>query len=248
MSMTGRPPRSGVVWSGPLHVRARPWPTSPDCAFLLIGASHHSSAALPAPHHVNEWLSTLAEWGYRRVRTNAVADDLASALAGHGFSVVQDLALLRRAHRDTPRFEIPRDARPQPVRRLSLHSADILDLDDIAFGHEWRLDAESLADALAATSSARVWVSRRDDTLEGFVVAGLTGRTGYVQRLAVHPSVRRSGVASRLVARTLQWTHKRGARETLVNTEITNAAALGLYERLGFDTLDHRLKVMERSL
>lgn len=248
MSMTGRPPRSGVVWSGPLHVRARPWPTAPDCAFLLIGASHHGEPAPPAGHHVGEWLSTLADWGYRRVRTNAVPDNLAVALGDSGFTVAQDLALLRRLHRDVPRFDIPRDARPHPVRRLSVHSADILDLDDVAFGHEWRLDAESLADALAATSAARVWVSRRDDTLEGFVVAGLTGRTGYVQRLAVHPSVRRSGVASRLVARALQWTHRRGAKETLVNTEVTNVAALGLYDRLGFEALDHRLKVMERSL
>lgn len=248
MSMTGRPPRSGVVWSGPLHVRARPWPTSPECAFLLIGASHHGSSTPPTDHHVGEWLSTLADWGYQRVRTNAVPDDLAHTLGSHGFAVAQDLALLRRTHNDSPKFDIPRDARPQPVRRLSAHSVDILDLDDIAFGHDWHLDAESLADSLAATSSARVWVSRRDDTLEGFVVAGLTGRTGYVQRLAVHPSVRRSGVASRLVARALQWTHRRGARETFVNTEITNVAALGLYERLGFDILDRRLKVMERPL
>ncbi len=248
MSMTGRPPRSGVVWSGPLYVRARPWPTAPDCAFLLIGASHHGEHAVPAGHHVGEWLSTLADWGYRRVRTNAVPDNLAMALGDSGFTVAQDLALLRRLHRDAPRFDIPRDARPHPVRRLSVHSADILDLDDVAFGHEWRLDAESLADALAATSSARVWVSRRDETLEGFVVAGLTGRTGYVQRLAVHPAVRRSGVASRLVARALQWTHRRGAKETLVNTEVTNVAALGLYDRLGFEALDRRLKVMERSL
>lgn len=197
---------------------------------------------------MRQWLDTVAGWGYQRVRTNAVPPDVARSLSDNGFAVAQDLALLSRRHDHLPRFDIPRDARPSLVRRMSTHSADILDLDDIAFGHEWRLDAESLADALAATSSARVWVSRRDDTLEGFVVAGLTGRTGYVQRLAVHPSARRSGVASRLVARALQWTNRRGARETIVNTEVTNHAALGLYRRLGFDMLDQRLQVMERTL
>ncbi|MGA0863131.1 MAG: GNAT family N-acetyltransferase [Ilumatobacteraceae bacterium] len=248
MSRTGQPPRSGVVWSGPLHVRARPWPALPDCALLLIGASHHPGSPAPTEHQVRQWLDTVSEWGYSRVRTNAVPDSVAETLALTGFDVAQDLALLRRPHATPPRFDIPRDARPTLVRRVSAHSVDILDLDDIAFGHEWHLDAQSLADALAATSSARVWVSRRDETLQGFVVAGLTGRTGYVQRLAVHPSVRRSGVASRLVARALQWTHRRGATGTLVNTEVTNDAALGLYRGLGFEVLDHRLKVMERSL
>lgn len=236
------------MWNGVVHVRARPWAGVPRCAFLVVGALDDLADRGPTISVVESWLATLADWGYERVRTNAVPPAVAGPLADAGFSVAQELALLRRDHDTPPRFDIPRDVRPSSPRRLSSHLADVLDLDSICFGEEWSLDDDGLDDALNATTASKVWLARNDDVLEGFAVAGLTGRTGYLQRLAVHPSVRRSGVGSRLVARSLQWTHRRGARRTLVNTDVGNQAALALYDRFGFERLPAGLRVMERSI
>lgn len=236
------------MWSGAVHARVRPWAGDPTKAFLLVGAARDPLVD-PGRHlPVETWLDTIRGWGYQSVRTNAVAEPVTSALAATGFEMVQDLLLLRKAHDETPAFGIPRDARPRALRRTLGHTADLLDLDGVAFGAGWALDGEMLADALAATSASRVFVSRRDDVLQGFVIVGVTGRTGYVQRLAVHPSVRRSGVGARLLARALQWTDRRGATHTVVNTEIDNAAALALYTKFGFARLPDRLRVMEREL
>ena len=248
MNVTGHTPRGGVVWSGAVHARVRPWSGNDDKAFLIIGAPHDPLVDPAGRIPVDRWLETIRGWGFTSVRTNAVSTTVATALASAGFTVAQDLVLLRRDHDATPAFGIPRDARPKVLRRTRDHAADLIDLDGIAFGNEWALDAPMLTDALAATTTSRIFVARRDDVLQGFVIVGLTARTGYIQRLAVHPSVRRSGVGARLLARALQWADKRGATHSVVNTEVDNAAALALYSKFGFEALPDRLNVMERAL
>lgn len=248
MSLVEHTPRSGVVWAGSVHARVRPWHRLPRCAFLIIGGGHGGDVELPPAEAVQGWLTTIQSWGYERVRTNAVAPLVASQLADLGFTLAQDLVLLSRAHRDGEDFAIPRDVRPRSPWRLRSHVSDILDLDRVAFGDEWCLDEQSLDDAINATSRSRIFLARRDDVLQGFVLVGLTGRTGYIQRLAVHPEVRRSGVATRLVARSLMWAQRRGVTDTVVNTETSNDPARGLYQAFGFSAMPYGLSVMERQL
>jgi ribosomal-protein-alanine N-acetyltransferase len=79
-------------------------------------------------------------------------------------------------------------------------------------------------------------------------VTGLGGSTGYVQRLAVDPDVRRRGLARALLADSLRWQSRRGATRSLVNTQVGNDAALALYLAAGFDLLPRELTVFERAL
>jgi len=51
-----------------------------------------------------------------------------------------------------------------------------------------------------------------------------------------------------LVQNSLSWIHSRGCSSTVVNTEVSNAAALSIYEKNGFVPLDYNLLVMERQL
>ena len=87
---------------------------------------------------------------------------------------------------------------------------------------------------------------------EAFLVAELDGRVaGYirlkpptklpenahviqVQGLAVHPDARRHGVASGLLAAAEETLRERGTRKLTLRVLGTNAAAIALYERLGF--------------
>jgi ribosomal protein S18 acetylase RimI-like enzyme len=110
------------------------------------------------------------------------------------------------------------------------------------------MDQQTFREAIHATRRARIFVSQVDGELSGFVIAGVTDSYGFIQRLAVHPDFQRHGDATSLVQNSLAWIHSRGCRSTVVNTEVSNAAALSIYERNGFVPLDYNLLVMERQL
>lgn len=217
----------------------------------MISGSHSPDTELPGPDVLHEWISTMTRWGYGSVRTSAMSPQAALALGDVGFQPAQDLVLLRLKHLVPPHYDIPRDIAPRPVRFLRRRASvinDVLDIDRMAFGSEWHLDAETFHDALKATSRVRLLTSRRHGQLEGFVLVGTTAQTGFIQRLAVHPDARRSGVASRLIAAGVEWSFRRGCSNTVVNTERNNEAALGVYRSLGFSDLNHGLTVLERAL
>ena len=80
----------------------------------------------------------------------------------------------------------------------------------------------------------------------GFVLAGATAGSGFVQRLAVDPAHRREGTAARLLGQAHRWLSLRGCSTSVVNTETTNGAALGLYRAFGYVPLPYGLRVLER--
>ena len=57
---------------------------------------------------------------------------------------------------------------------------------------------------------------------------------GYIAMLAVHPDHRRLGLGRKLVMRTIEAMRANNADEVILETEITNVAALRLYESIGF--------------
>ncbi len=252
VSLVEQRSRAGVIWSGAITARARPWPQFPSRAFLLIGGSHNPMLQLPETPILQTWVDTLSRWGYDSVRTSPLAPVAATALSAVGFNTSQKLTLLERPETNPvivtrqlrsvrPRFPFSR------IPAASLVEA-ILDIDRAAFGHEWMMDEQTFREALHATRRARIFVSHAEGRVSGFVIAGITDSYGFIQRLAVHPDFQRRGDANSLVQNSLAWIQSRGCRSTVVNTEVSNAAALSIYERNGFVPLDYNLSVMERQL
>ena len=159
--------------------------------------------------------------------------------------------------------------RPRIRRGTSRDWDDVLTLDRQSFDQFWHFDRDGLRDSIEATPASRLRIIRRFDVAEppdtnartddksnednnnqivGYALAGHSGGSGYLQRLAVHPAVRQQGIATLLVNDALWWIRRRGARIAWVNTQKTNDPALRLYKKLGFTLQEHPLTVMYRTL
>lgn len=252
VSLVEQRSRAGVIWSGATTARARPWPQVPSRAFLLIGGSHNPTLQLPEAPILQTWVDTLSRWGYDSVRTSPLAPVAATALSAVGFNTSQKLTLLERTESDPIIVARPlQSVRPRfPFLRMPANSMveAILEIDRAAFGQDWMMDEQTFREALHATHRARIFVSHATGRISGFVIAGITDSYGFIQRLAVHPDFQRRGDASSLVQNSLAWIHSHGCRSTVVNTEVSNAAALSIYEHHGFVPLNYNLSVMERQL
>jgi ribosomal protein S18 acetylase RimI-like enzyme len=202
----------------------------------------------PDARDIDHTLRRAADLGYATVLTAALAPADQPPFLSAGFEVHERLHLLTRPLDDLPGAP-GTDARIRRARRGEQPA--VLVVDNAAFPPFWRMDGPALEDAMAATPSHRLRVAdlgHRDGSLCGYAVTGRAASRGYLQRLAVDPSLQRRGIGAALVVDGLRWLRRWGAREVLVNTQESNASALALYERLGFRRQREGLAVLRRAV
>jgi ribosomal protein S18 acetylase RimI-like enzyme len=120
--------------------------------------------------------------------------------------------------------------------------------DEAAFPEFWRFDRPALEEALLSTRRAVVHIVRtRRGSVAGYAVTGTGSVLAYLQRIAVDPACQGQGIGRSLVKASAAWAAGRGARALVLNTPAENLAAITLYEKEGFRTLDDELVVMGRS-
>jgi ribosomal-protein-alanine N-acetyltransferase len=79
-----------------------------------------------------------------------------------------------------------------------------------------------------------VFVAEIDDQLCGYVVACYAVGVAELESVAVSAIARRGGLGQTLCERAMQWARERGAKAMELEVRDSNAAALGLYQRMGF--------------
>lgn len=226
------------------RLRIATWRGDTTTAYL----TPHRGRLTPAV--VERAFDELSRDGYERALTAALGPAEQAPFLAAGFSVHEPLHLLMRPVEQAPQLAIE----GVPLRRSRRSDREqLLAVDHAAFPPFWRLDGPGLDDALAATPSSRLRVSDRpdgdlDEGVGAYAVTGRAGPRGYLQRLAVDPSLQRRGIGSALVIDALRWLRRWGAREALVNTQEHNEAALALYESLGFHLQPDGLAVLRRSV
>ena len=227
-----------MVYLGRDRVQIGPWKSSPTTASIIPFAAK-VSVPVDAVHKTVEEAQLL---GFSHAFTSALAPPQAEPFLAAGFTLSEELHLLRRPLR--AEITVERSA----TRRARKADWDrVLAVDALAFDDFWQFDRSALADAIRATPRHRFQVIK-SDPVHGYHVTGLAGSNAYVQRVAVHPDAHRRGYGSALVHDSLRWAWRNGASSAQVNTQITNVAAVALYERCGFALAPYRLQVLERPL
>jgi ribosomal protein S18 acetylase RimI-like enzyme len=217
--------------------RVAAWHGQPDVASVAL-----QYRGAPSISEVEQLVDELRTAGYRAVVTNALAPGTSLPFVDCGFAVRGRLHLLSHDFNDLPVGPTRRTRRAAARDRTAALAVDAAAFDDF-----WTLDEVGLDQASRATPRWHMRVTRGPSVV-GYGLFGRAERTGYVQRLAVHPDAQGSGLGLALLCDGLRWMRLRGARSAFVNTQDDNARALQLYERAGFQRLPVGLCVLGRDL
>jgi ribosomal protein S18 acetylase RimI-like enzyme len=216
--------------------RVAAWHGRPDVASVAL-----QCRGAPPVDAVDHLLDRLREAGYREVITNALAPGASLPLVDSGFAIRERLHLLCHD------LEWPVPPTRRTRRARGTDRGAVLGVDAAAFEEFWQLDAVGLEEAARATPKAHTRVTR-GEPLAGYALFGQADRTGYVQRLAIHPEAQGHGLGPALLSDGLRWMRLHNARSAFVNTQFDNDRALHLYERAGFRRMPVGLCVLGRSL
>jgi ribosomal-protein-alanine N-acetyltransferase len=122
-----------------------------------------------------------------------------------------------------PSITIERLHQPAPADRDA-----ILAIQACSFAHPWTADA---FDQMMSTPVNQLYAARADSRIVGFCACWVIEDEVHVNTLAVDPPLRRQGIATALLDAVLRLT---GARRATLEVRQSNAAAIRLYEKLGF--------------
>lgn len=186
-------------------------------------------------------VESLANDGVHRVVSPAITEADARGFLQAGFETTARLHLLTH---DLDPVPAARPNQPATLRGAWSQRTAVLDVDAAAFSAEWRFDEAALRGALSATPQVRLRTCGTKDQPTGYAVTGRSGRRGYLQRLAVHPSVQGQGCGRALVRDALHWCARWRVRRVVVNTHEGNDRALALYRSVGFAPSATRLVVV----
>jgi ribosomal-protein-alanine N-acetyltransferase len=120
------------------------------------------------------------------------------------------------------------------IRSLSL--ADLGDINEIeqrAYRTPW---SRTMFAAELAKPTSICLGAFEDDRLVGYTINSRYVDAWHVMNVAVDPTHRRRGIATRLLERLFELTRDDGRRGYTLEVRVSNVDAIALYEKLGFES------------
>jgi [ribosomal protein S18]-alanine N-acetyltransferase len=115
---------------------------------------------------------------------------------------------------------------------------EVVTIERASFGMPWSRGA--FLYEIEQNRAARCWVLRDDDRVVAYLCLWEIGDELHVTNIAVHPGLRRRGLARRLLGAILDDGRARGLRAVTLEVRPTNDEARTLYESFGFRVVGRR--------
>ena len=128
------------------------------------------------------------------------------------------------------------------VRSMNLDDlALVLDIDRLSFPVPW--PERSYRYELTENPASHLLVAESNGALQrvvGFIGCWLIADEVHISTLAVHPSFRGLGIGRTLLEASLEEMARRGAEIATLEVRVSNATAISLYQKLGFELVGRR--------
>ena len=121
------------------------------------------------------------------------------------------------------------------IRRLSIQDLDaIVEIENAVYPTPW--SRSMFAGELAKPSSLSLGAfDAQEGGLVAYLIVSRYVDAWHIMNVAVHPESRRQGVASRLLDELFELTSGDPRRGYTLEVRVSNATAIALYERFGFE-------------
>ena len=117
------------------------------------------------------------------------------------------------------------------------HVSQVAELERICFADPW--SEKSVASEL--DNKWALWLVALDgDTVVGYIGSQTAVDETDVMNVAVHPDHRRQGIAEALIEKLVLELKERGSHALMLEVRDSNAPAIALYEKLGFQQVGLR--------
>lgn len=128
------------------------------------------------------------------------------------------------------------------VRAMGLDDlAHVLEIDQLSFPVPW--PERSYRYELTENPASNLLVAESNPPVQrvvGFIGCWLIADEVHISTLAVHPSFRGLGIGRILLEETLDQSARRGAEIATLEVRVSNAVAVNLYRKLGFEIVGRR--------
>lgn len=133
-------------------------------------------------------------------------------------------------------FDAERGRAMSVTRILPQHLAGVAALEKEVFATPWSEKSLELLCSESAFGFA---------TFEGDIVTAYGGMLtvldeGQITNIATHPNYRRQGLAAKVLSALLDEARARGIVSVTLEARVSNAAAIALYQKLGFSVMGKR--------
>lgn len=123
------------------------------------------------------------------------------------------------------------------INMTQAHVQAIAQMEKLCFSDPW--SEKSVESELSCRLSCWL-VALEGDTLIGYVGSQTVLEETDMMNLAVHPEFRRRGIGEKLVAALEDVLRQRGSKALTLEVRASNAPAIALYEKLGFQQVGRR--------
>jgi ribosomal protein S18 acetylase RimI-like enzyme len=114
---------------------------------------------------------------------------------------------------------------------------DLYAIEEVCFQHPQRFTRRYMRQLIASPDSA-TWIAEQNGTMAGFAILEWTqqisGVVAYIATIEVLPAFRMQGIAAELLRRLEGSANAERAIAIWLHVDTENAAAIRLYERLGY--------------